>query len=1328
MGSGVQAGYKNFIGPMYVINKVTFSDPSNAGATYYQTYSYADGWVSLQGRGFTAFQRVQRYDSRSALYETLGYDYLFPYIRNPVFDSLTFDQASNQPIRFSYASNEQAITLDGTPNNQRYFVYNNTATQKYQVSWSPSAGSTPGPVIETDTTNYTYDNYGNALAVTTTVTDKDSGSPYYKDTWTTTTTNTPDPNTTSWCVRLLSQTQTVYTASNGDAPVTRTRTLTPDTNHCNYTEIVTEPNSSAYKVTEDLGYDAFGNVSADTVTGVGMAARHATLQWGSTGQFPTVVRDASGASITLNYNYSFGAPSSLQDANGQLTTWGQDGFGREILETRSDGTSTSITYNACVAPNTCQPLWRSFVWTYGLDTLGNKLTQSVTTYDAVDRPVEVSTLALNGSYATTLTAYDSLGRVASTTSPFFFGATQYDATYSYDLLNRLTKAQFPTSATNSTLLTARYQYAGDTTTFIDANSNSKTSVADPNGWLRKIIDAANYGIVFDYDAAGSETSVTDVLGNSLSSASYQYGIQPFAVAVADTDLGAWSYTYDALGDITAWVDAKQQRFSQSYDLLSRPTNRYEPDLYTQWTWGTSSAADNVGQLQAVCTGVGANPTACTASGYSKSVTYDTKARPQQVSIVIPSDATYTYTAAYNATTGLLNTLTYPSTPLGAALQVQYAYTNGALQSIMDVTDSPNVTFWTANQVDAAGDVTQETFGNGVVLNHNFDVVTYRPNAITAGVGGSTALQNNSYLFDAVGNLTQHQDNNSGGTESVYYDALNRLDHTVGDTNTQLTYDAMGRLASWTVNGGTPPNTNDYATPQSGCTYYGNAQVHAMRRAEFDPSQPNHYNSYCYDANGNLVSTLVRWPATYSWTSYNQPSVLGGLGSSSQFFYDHNHQRWKQVASYSGSPETTEYIGGLMEKMTNSNSTSYRHYIPAGNTFVEYIRNNTAGTSTYYATQDNLGSTAVITDHTGALVAAEKYAALGWNEDTGAQDSISRHEYTGQEGLDNLGMVNMNGRIYNPSGTFFLSPDPYVPDPTDTRSYNRYAYVNYNPLTLVDPTGYDDTDPGTDPDPGAGSDGSCQECPLPDQGAGQGAVSVPTVTVTAPGYLAPSAIGVTADGLQITEVMPPPLDAATPQSIIISAVGLGGYGLGGVTALSGSPGGATSNSRTPRVQFPGLPRGVLPGQEPGLGDVEKDVAGLIGGVEIKGGVVLLGAGIKGILAIGARDAARAAVPSSRALGRALEASGVVRPAESAAHHIVAGSAQGAAAARATLQRLGIGINDAANGVFLQGAEHAGVHTAEYYNAVNRALAGATTREQAVQILQSIGRRLELGTFP
>ncbi|MEO7208776.1 MAG: RHS repeat-associated core domain-containing protein [Steroidobacteraceae bacterium] len=182
-------------------------------------------------------------------------------------------------------------------------------------------------------------------------------------------------------------------------------------------------------------------------------------------------------------------------------------------------------------------------------------------------------------------------------------------------------------------------------------------------------------------------------------------------------------------------------------------------------------------------------------------------------------------------------------------------------------------------------------------------------------------------------------------------------------------------------------------------------------------------------------------------------------SSSQFFYVADHQRYQQFARYSGAVENTIYVGGLLEKMSNSTGTAYRHYIPAGTSTVIYTRLSTGTNSTYYLTKDHIGSTAVVTDSTGASFVSEKFSALGWNENTASQEAtmatISRHEFTGHEGLDNAGiwMVNMNGRIYSPSGSWFMSPDPYISDPGNTQNYNRYGYVYNNPLTNTDPTGF-----------------------------------------------------------------------------------------------------------------------------------------------------------------------------------------------------------------------------------------------------------------------------------
>ena len=49
-------------------------------------------------------------------------------------------------------------------------------------------------------------------------------------------------------------------------------------------------------------------------------------------------------------------------------------------------------------------------------------------------------------------------------------------------------------------------------------------------------------------------------------------------------------------------------------------------------------------------------------------------------------------------------------------------------------------------------------------------------------------------------------------------------------------------------------------------------------------------------------------------------------------------------------------------------------------------------------------------------------------------------------LDNLGLIHMNGRVYDPELGKFISADPAIPAPVSTQGYNRYSYVFNNPLS------------------------------------------------------------------------------------------------------------------------------------------------------------------------------------------------------------------------------------------------------------------------------------------
>ncbi|WP_353375029.1 RHS repeat-associated core domain-containing protein [Microbulbifer sp. NBRC 101763] len=56
-------------------------------------------------------------------------------------------------------------------------------------------------------------------------------------------------------------------------------------------------------------------------------------------------------------------------------------------------------------------------------------------------------------------------------------------------------------------------------------------------------------------------------------------------------------------------------------------------------------------------------------------------------------------------------------------------------------------------------------------------------------------------------------------------------------------------------------------------------------------------------------------------------------------------------------------------------------------------------------------------------------------------------------LDEVGLIHMNGRVYDPTLARFVSADPLIDGVTSVQGYNRYAYVHNNPLTYTDPSGY-----------------------------------------------------------------------------------------------------------------------------------------------------------------------------------------------------------------------------------------------------------------------------------
>ncbi|MCC5918726.1 MAG: RHS repeat-associated core domain-containing protein [Cryomorphaceae bacterium] len=120
---------------------------------------------------------------------------------------------------------------------------------------------------------------------------------------------------------------------------------------------------------------------------------------------------------------------------------------------------------------------------------------------------------------------------------------------------------------------------------------------------------------------------------------------------------------------------------------------------------------------------------------------------------------------------------------------------------------------------------------------------------------------------------------------------------------------------------------------------------------------------------------------------------------------------------------------------------------------------------YFAYQDYQGSILAIADDNGSILEEYSYDAWGNRRDVttlenyyspgggqGIWAGFFHRGYTGHEHLECFGLINMNGRLYDPLLGRMLSPDKYVQAPDFSQNFNRYSYAWNNPLTYTDPSG------------------------------------------------------------------------------------------------------------------------------------------------------------------------------------------------------------------------------------------------------------------------------------
>ena len=143
--------------------------------------------------------------------------------------------------------------------------------------------------------------------------------------------------------------------------------------------------------------------------------------------------------------------------------------------------------------------------------------------------------------------------------------------------------------------------------------------------------------------------------------------------------------------------------------------------------------------------------------------------------------------------------------------------------------------------------------------------------------------------------------------------------------------------------------------------------------------------------------------------------------------------------------TTTYIGNYFE-WTGSTSTMKKYYYVGGTRVAER-----KGTTLYWLLTDHLGSTSITATSSGSKTAELRYKPWGETRYTyGTTPTTFR--YTGQREEASLGLYWYGSRWYSPGLGRFVSPDTIIPQPGSPMAWDRYGYVNSNPVRYTDPSG------------------------------------------------------------------------------------------------------------------------------------------------------------------------------------------------------------------------------------------------------------------------------------
>ena len=752
--------------------------------------------------------------------------------------------------------------------------------------------------------------------------------------------------------------------------------------------------------TEKFSYDPYGNIT----------------------QKETIAEDGQKRTEQYTYDPTHRFVATHTDFEGLKTSFVYDERGNLSKETTPWGQATSYQYDIWNRPiKVTNYLGKSLHTTYGAN--GNKYnilsdsdddSYTSETYNALGWLLESEASTVLGATAVRY-EYDALGRTIGKSEPFAAGGSPQGWTRTeYDRYGR------PVQVTTAHGKTIHTSYDGLKTTVDDGSKQITTtqnamgkavSQSDPGGTIKYTyfgngaLKTANYEGVeqkITQDGWGRKTSLTD----------------PAA--------GVYRYAYDSWGRLTEETTPKGKTTLTYEPNSNRIKSKHlvgdHTDMLIRYTYNVEkllTQIDNENQ-----------------DGNSDHYTY-TYDHNRQLLTSSETNPWAKYTKAY--TYDLFGRVQKEMTTAEAAgkrasAMVQYRYQNGEL---VEMKDDKGVTLWKLSSENPYGQPLISHKG-GIKETYTYD----------KSFPVSQLLQNED---KAIGALTWQFNPQKGLLDSRQYSFWGKQE--------DFSYDNLDRLTAW-GDANTPPQTHSYDER-------GRITENSL------------LGTYKYPAKGYDQEKLVLNSTGETFYKVSpMPVIRYNMLKSPEQIYVKDKERITYLYNAFGSRAHSFYGNAEAEK---EKRPIHKHYSADGS--VEIKEDKTKGSIDFlfylggdpysapavynsngeegkllFLHRDQLGSIVAITDLNGKLIEARHFDAWGKvlsitdGNGNKLENLLLDRGYTGHEHLASVGLIHMNGRLYDPTLHRFLMPDNYIQDPFNTQSFNRYGYCLNNPLVYVDQNG------------------------------------------------------------------------------------------------------------------------------------------------------------------------------------------------------------------------------------------------------------------------------------